>query len=57
VISSDLDEPVQICDRVLAFGRGRIVAELTREELSVEALTRAVSGADSAASRRQAPVG
>jgi ribose transport system ATP-binding protein len=57
VISSDLDELVQICDRVLAFGRGRIVAELTREELSVEALTRAVSGADSAASRRQAPVG
>ena len=39
VVSSDLDELVQICDRVLAFSRGRIVAELPRDELSVEALT------------------
>ena len=44
VVSSDLDELVQICDRVLAFSRGRIVAELPRDELSVEALTRAVGG-------------
>jgi len=35
---------VQIADRVLAFSRGHIVAELTREELSVEALTHAVGG-------------
>jgi ABC-type sugar transport system ATPase subunit len=44
VVSSDLDELVEIADRVLAFSRGRIVAELTREELSVEALTQAVGG-------------
>ena len=44
VVSSDLDELVQICDRVLAFSRGRIVAELGRAELTVEALTRAVGG-------------
>src|SRR5207249_3589353 len=44
VASSDLDELVQIADRVLAFSRGRIVAELARSELSVEALTRAVGG-------------
>ena len=29
VVSSDLDELAQICDRVLAFSRGRIVAELS----------------------------
>ena len=45
VVSSDLDELVQICDRVLAFSRGRIVAELARGDLTVEALTLAVSGA------------
>ena len=44
VVSSDLDELVQICDRVLAFSRGRIVVELPREALSVEALTQAVGG-------------
>lgn len=44
VVSSDLDELAQISDRVLAFSRGRIVAELAREELSVEALTQAVGG-------------
>ena len=44
VVSSDLDELAQICDRVLAFSRGRIVAELARADLTVEALTKAVSG-------------
>jgi ribose transport system ATP-binding protein len=44
VVSSDLDELVQICDRVLAFSRGRIVTELKRTELTIEALTRAVGG-------------
>jgi ribose transport system ATP-binding protein len=44
VVSSDLDELVQIADRVLAFSRGRIVAELARGDLSIEALTSAVSG-------------
>ena len=44
VVSSDLDELAQICTRVLAFSRGRIVAELVRSELSVEALTHAIGG-------------
>ena len=44
VVSSDLDELAQICSRVLAFSRGRIVVELDRSELSVEALTHAISG-------------
>jgi ribose transport system ATP-binding protein len=44
VVSSDLDELAQISDRVLAFSRGRIVAELTRDGLGVEALTQAVGG-------------
>jgi ribose transport system ATP-binding protein len=44
VVSSDMEEMVQICDRVLAFSRGRIVAELSRGEISVESLTRAVGG-------------
>jgi ribose transport system ATP-binding protein len=44
VVSSDLDELVEICDRVLAFSRGRVVAELDRDHLSVETLTRAVGG-------------
>ena len=47
VVSSDLDELVQICDRVLAFSAGRIVAELGREDLSVEALIHQISGAAS----------
>ena len=49
VVSSDLDELAQICDRVLAFSRGRIVAELSRAEISVEALTQAVGGIAEAA--------
>jgi ribose transport system ATP-binding protein len=44
IISSDLDELVQLCDRVLAFRGGRIVAELDRSELSVAALTQEISG-------------
>ena len=44
VVSSDLDELAEICDRVLAFSRGQIVAELGRSEITVEALTKAVGG-------------
>ena len=44
VVSSDLDELAQIADRVLAFSRGRVVAELTGEMITVETLTRAVGG-------------
>ena len=49
VVSSDLDELTQVADRVLCFSRGRIVAEIDREAMSVEALTRAVTGLETAA--------
>ena len=49
VISSDLDELVQICHRVLAFSAGAIVAELEGSDLTVETLTHAVSGTASSA--------
>jgi len=49
IISSDLDELVQICDRVLAFAGGKVVSEIQREDLSVELLTREISGASEAA--------
>src|SRR4029079_18098365 len=44
VVSSDLDELVQICDRVLAFSRGHVLAELDRAHLDIESLTRVVGG-------------
>ena len=53
VISSDLDELTQICDRVLAFSAGRIVTELGRDELTVEALISEISGAASHAATDQ----
>jgi ribose transport system ATP-binding protein len=43
IVSSDLVELAQICHRVLAFGAGRIVAELEGSDLSIETLTHAVS--------------
>ena len=49
VISSDLDELVQICHRVLAFSAGMIVAELEGGDLTVETLTHAVSATASSA--------
>ena len=55
VISSDLDELAQICDRVLAFGRGHIVAEIDRAHLTVEALTHAVTGAGEAVAHGAQP--
>ncbi len=39
VVSSDIEELVGVCDRVLAFSRGRVVAELEGDGLTVEALT------------------
>jgi len=53
VISSDLDELAQICDRVLAFNSGRIVAELQRDDLTVEVLISEISGATSNAAAAQ----
>ena len=44
IVSSDLDELVQVCHRVLAFSAGRIVAEVNRDAMTVETLTHAISG-------------
>ena len=45
VVSSDIEELVNVCDRVLAFSRGMVVAELAGDQLTTEALTHGVSGA------------
>jgi ribose transport system ATP-binding protein len=45
VVSSDIEEMVSVCDRVLAFSRGVVVAELAGDGLTTQALTHAVSGA------------
>jgi len=39
LVSSDFEEVTALCDRALVVGRGRITAELYREDLSVERLT------------------
>lgn len=44
VVSSDLEELVEICDRVLAFSGGRVFSELSRADLTIETLTGAVGG-------------
>ena len=44
VVSSDFEELAAVCDRVLAFSRGHVVAELAGDSLTVEAVTHAVSG-------------
>ncbi|MFO1149222.1 MAG: sugar ABC transporter ATP-binding protein [Alsobacter sp.] len=43
VISTDVEEVAAICHRALVFRSGEILAELTGEDLSVEALTRAAT--------------
>ena len=45
MVSSDIEELVNVCDRVLAFSRGVVVAELSGDGLTTAALTHAVSGA------------
>lgn len=44
VVSSDFEELAQICHRVLVFDKGSLVAEVAYDEISVERLTRLVSG-------------
>jgi ribose transport system ATP-binding protein len=44
VISSDFEEVERICHRALVFSRGKAVAELKAEALTIEALTDAASG-------------
>ncbi len=43
VVSSELDEILQVSDRIMVFRRGRIAGELTRQEASQEALTHLAS--------------
>jgi ABC-type sugar transport system ATPase subunit len=43
VVSSELDEVLQISDRIAVFRRGRLVGELTRSQASHEALTHMAS--------------
>ena len=45
LISSDFEEVVNVCHRALIFNRGRIVAELQRDDLSVATITRFATGA------------
>ena len=46
MVSSDFDEVAGVCHRALVFNRGRITAEIPREQLSVAALTAIASGAE-----------
>jgi ribose transport system ATP-binding protein len=48
VVSTDFEEVAQICHRALVFNRGRIVAELTGEALTMEAVIMAASGSEAA---------
>jgi simple sugar transport system ATP-binding protein len=48
VISDDLPELVQNCNRVLVMQKGRVFAELEGEQVSEASLTQALSGAQPA---------
>jgi len=43
ISSSDLDELVELCDRVVVMGHGRIVAELSGAEANARTITRRMS--------------
>jgi ribose transport system ATP-binding protein len=44
LVSSDFEEAAGVCHRALVFDRGRVVAELSRGELTQSAITRLASG-------------
>jgi ABC-type sugar transport system ATPase subunit len=44
MISSELEELVFVCDRVLAIYEGRIVAEVAGDEITLERLGRLIVG-------------
>ena len=48
LISSDFEEVERICHRALVFSRGRVVAEIPHQDLTVAALTAGASGGLSA---------
>jgi ribose transport system ATP-binding protein len=52
LVSSDVEEVAGVCHRALIFNRGRLVAELSRDELSISRLTALASGALESASRK-----
>jgi ribose transport system ATP-binding protein len=43
-LSSDFEEVERICHRALVFSRGRVVAEIPRDELTIARLTAEASG-------------
>ena len=43
IVSTDFEEVANVCHRALVFDRGRVVAELARESLSVHSLLAAAS--------------
>lgn len=51
IASTDNDELVQLCDRVLVFSRGQIVTELVADEITAHAITEATLGAGSSRAR------
>jgi ribose transport system ATP-binding protein len=51
LISSDFEEVERVCHRALVFSRGRVVAEIPRERLTVAALTQTASGGTEAERR------
>lgn len=44
LISSDFEEVAGICHRAIVFNRGRVIAEVARQDLSIENLTGLASG-------------
>jgi ribose transport system ATP-binding protein len=48
VVSTDFEEIAHICHRALVFNRGRIIAELTGEALTTEAVITAASASEAA---------
>ncbi|MBV8426085.1 MAG: hypothetical protein JOZ88_02480, partial [Hyphomicrobiales bacterium] len=43
IVSTDFEEVAKVCHRALVFDRGRVVAELAADDLSVENLLAAAS--------------
>jgi len=55
LVSTDFEEVANICHRALVFDRGRVVAELSGEDLTVEGLLAAASAGIPAVRESQQP--
>jgi ribose transport system ATP-binding protein len=44
LVSTDFEEVAKVCHRALVFNRGRVVAEIRRNELTVSRLTSFAAG-------------